>query len=346
MTGEPGPTEDGPTVPVAAIPQPALAYALEGGEPTILGTNTGFERALGPVAAGTALREWLDGRLAGDATAPSVCASLADGEAVDARIHGPGGAAAGAFRLRATGTADTDGGVLTLAAASTDEGAPVGADRIATVVSHDLRNPLDVAKANLRAARERGDDEYFEQVADAHDRMERIVQDVLTLARGEATITPATPVDLASVAEDAWTTVDTGAATLSVDPDLPTVEADPDRLRRLFENLFRNAVEHGSTSGRTESDGSADDAPTVTVGPLANGAFYVADDGPGIPSENRELVFEAGYSVDGGTGLGLTIVERIADGHGWTVSATDGTAGGARFEFREAAPESAAETGE
>ena len=73
---------------------------------------------------------------------------------------------------------------------------------------------------------------------------------------------------------------------------------------------------------------------TVTVGDLEDG-FYVEDDGTGIPADEREKVFEDGYSTSQhGTGFGLTIIGRIAEGHGWDVSVTDGTDGGARFEVR------------
>jgi signal transduction histidine kinase len=69
------------------------------------------------------------------------------------------------------------------------------------------------------------------------------------------------------------------------------------------------------------------------VGRLDNG-FFVEDDGPGIPEEMREKVFEAGYSSEEeGTGLGLSIVGTIAEAHGWTVSVTEGREGGARFEL-------------
>lgn len=74
---------------------------------------------------------------------------------------------------------------------------------------------------------------------------------------------------------------------------------------------------------------------TVTVGRLADDAgFYVEDDGPGIPSDRRSAVFERGVASDeGGTGLGLSIVATVANAHGWAVSATEGSDGGARFEF-------------
>jgi len=71
---------------------------------------------------------------------------------------------------------------------------------------------------------------------------------------------------------------------------------------------------------------------TITVGATDEG-FYVEDDGPGIPAEERESVFEGGYSTTAdGTGFGLRIVEQVATAHGWEVRVTDGTGGGARFE--------------
>jgi Signal transduction histidine kinase len=62
--------------------------------------------------------------------------------------------------------------------------------------------------------------------------------------------------------------------------------------------------------------------------------FYLADDGPGIPEEDRDRVLDRGYSTTAdGTGLGLAIVATVAEAHGWTVSVTDSIGGGARFEF-------------
>jgi signal transduction histidine kinase len=97
--------------------------------------------------------------------------------------------------------------------------------------------------------------------------------------------------------------------------------ADSDRLCQMFENLLRNAVEHGGES------------VAVRVGPLENG-FYVADDGPGISDENKPKVFDHGFSTDAtGTGFGLSLVRTIVGAHGWDVAVTDGEAGGARFEI-------------
>ena len=110
-----------------------------------------------------------------------------------------------------------------------------------------------------------------------------------------------------------------------------------------------DAAEHGSTSDRSEAGDAAEHADDVTVrvGPIettqvstdrVNG-FYVADDGPGIPEDERESVFEGGYSTsDDGTGLGLAIVRSIAEAHGWTATVAERDAGGARFEIHTRGP--------
>ncbi|MDS0283267.1 ATP-binding protein [Haloarcula onubensis] len=195
-------------------------------------------------------------------------------------------------------------------------------EKFASVISHDLRNPLHVARARLELARETGSDEHFAPIARAHDRMEAIIEDTLTLAREGELVTDVSPVSLEAIATDCWENVATGGATLAADGDVE-LQADPSKLRHIFENLFRNAIEHGA---------GEPDTVTVTVGPTADG-FYVADDGPGIPPEKRERVFEQGYSDGDGTGFGLAIVETIAQAHGWSVAVTESRAGGARFEF-------------
>jgi anti-sigma regulatory factor (Ser/Thr protein kinase) len=194
-------------------------------------------------------------------------------------------------------------------------------EAVAHVVSHDLRNPLDVAAAHLELARDERDGEHLQRVAEAHERMEQIIRDVLTLARGERAISPSDGVDLGAVVTDAWESVAADDVELSV-RDVPTATADRPRVERLVENLLRNAVDH------------AGPAPTIRAGGLADDAgFYVADDGDGVPSDIRETVFEPGYTESGdGTGLGLAIVRRIAAAHGWQVRLADSDAGGARVE--------------
>ena len=208
-------------------------------------------------------------------------------------------------------------------------------DQFASVVSHDLRNPLNVASGHLELAREEVDSSHLDAVADAHERMISLVDDLLTIAReGEAATEPQ-PVDLAELAEGCWGGVETAAASLEV-PDEHRIRADPGRTRQLLENLFRNAVEHGADGAA--SGGTGTDHLTVRVGSLDDG-FYVEDDGVGIPPEKREQVFDVGYSTSqDGTGFGLAIVQQVADAHGWDVSVAEGADGGARFEVRNVDP--------
>lgn len=218
----------------------------------------------------------------------------------------------------------------------------------ASIVSHDLRNPLNVLNGWLELAEGSGEADHFDRCYRAIDRMEALIDELLTLARTDERLADPETVELADLAEESWTTVATANATLTVDAER-TIQADVSGLRQLFENLFRNGVEHGSagshgelddalergpTSGRAESDSaeSGDDRVNVTVGDLNDG-FYVEDDGSGIPAEERDRVFEVGYSTTkGGTGFGLNIVQRVAEAHAWDVSVVEGRDGGARFE--------------
>jgi PAS domain S-box-containing protein len=198
-------------------------------------------------------------------------------------------------------------------------------EEFSRVVSHDLRNPLNVAEGHLDLLLEQSDSEHLDVIRESHDRMSDLIEDLLLLARQGETATDVTAVDLQDSVEKAWRNVETAEATLHADLDR-VVQADESRLRQLFENLVRNAVEHGG------------DAVTVTVGELDDG-FYVEDDGPGIQAEDPARLFEAGYSTTAeGTGFGLRIVEQVADAHGWTLRATDAEDGGARFEVTGAGP--------
>lgn len=193
-------------------------------------------------------------------------------------------------------------------------------EEFASIVSHDLRNPLNVAEGRLELAREDCESPHLEAVERAHDRMNALIEDLLTLAREGEAITETKAVDLAAVVAECWETVDTAEASLNLETD-QTIVADEPRLKQLFENLIRNAVEHGGS------------AVTITVGGLEDG-FYIEDTGPGIPDDNSETVFEAGYSTNTeGTGFGLSIVQQIVEAHDWNIRVTSRSEGGARFEI-------------
>ncbi|GAB3317322.1 PAS domain-containing protein [Haloplanus salinarum] len=196
-------------------------------------------------------------------------------------------------------------------------------ERFAGVLSHDLRNPLTVAAGELELAKcatEAGH-EHLDAVADAHARIEALIDDLLTLARDTDGDMDREALSLPTMVTRCWSDIETRDATLRVETER-TVNAESRRFRRLLTNLLGNAVEHGG------------DDVVVTVGET-DGGFYVADDGPGIPESERDRIFEAGYSTDeGGTGFGLEIVREFVDVHGWTVDVTESADGGARFDVR------------
>lgn len=106
---------------------------------------------------------------------------------------------------------------------------------------------------------------------------------------------------------------------VSTSSDAGDEASDEDALHQMFENLIRNSAEH--------------DASRATFGALPDGAgFYFEDDGEGIPDEEREKVFEHGYSTQGTTGFGLSIVRAIVEAHGWTIHVAEGSEDDARFE--------------
>lgn len=191
---------------------------------------------------------------------------------------------------------------------------------IRKVITHDLRNPLSVADNALILYRDTGDVEYLDKIERATNRIGRLIEQVTSLANDDTKITETTTVSLKSVARDAWEMVETGDAELHV-YDTSEFEADRDRFQQLLENLFNNAVSHNDT-------------PVTLSITTANERIIIEDDGVGIPEEDRERIFESGYSTEAEhTGFGLSIVKQIALGHGWDIEVTDGETGGARFEL-------------
>jgi signal transduction histidine kinase len=199
-------------------------------------------------------------------------------------------------------------------------------DEFAGVVSHDIQNPVTVARGRVELARNECDCEHLATIESALDRISRITDDVLWLAREGRDIGTVDAVVLGETIDAAWDIVGDCPAHAELhyaDETTPRIstEADAERLQQLFENLFSNAITHGGPD------------VTITVGTLDDG-FYIEDDGPGIPEADRDEVFAVGYSTsEDGTGFGLSIVERVSDAHGWEIDITDGSKGGARFEI-------------
>lgn len=199
------------------------------------------------------------------------------------------------------------------------------------IVSHDLRSPLSVVEGRLDLARRECDSDHLDDIERAHDRMETLIENLLTLARSGQHPNSMESIELSAAAERHWQGVETGDVTMITDTELE-FEADRSQLGQLLENLFRNATEHGFAEPSATHD---EIAKTVTVGTLpSSDGFYVEDNGFGIDSDDHEKLFESGYSTaESGIGIGLAIVKRIATAHGWTVDAIESDAGGVRVEI-------------
>ncbi len=208
--------------------------------------------------------------------------------------------------------------------------------------SHELRTPLTVIRGQLEvlASQPSPSGEEVRRVESLVQaeiaRISRLVDDLLLLAKSEQTqFLRVEPIDVRPFVEQLWDGTSLLAARrfeLGAVPD-GTLRADPDRLAQALRNLISNAVEHTA---------AGDGLVRMHVESLRGGRlrFRVEDDGPGIPREQRERVFDRFHRTDsardrasGGTGLGLAIVRAIVLAHGGDVSAGRSREGGARIEL-------------
>jgi two-component system, OmpR family, sensor kinase len=209
--------------------------------------------------------------------------------------------------------------------------------------SHELRTPLTVISGQLEvlAAQDRPTPEEIRRVQRVVGaeiaRISRMVDDMLLLARAEQRdFLHPTAIALPRFIADLWATTTAGRPRRLVLGPIPTgtLEADPDRLAQALRNLIDNALAHTAAP-----DGLVALATTALRGGACR--FTVIDDGPGIPAEERDRIFERFHRTDaararvaGGTGLGLAIVHAIAVAHGGSVAARAPTSGvGARLEL-------------
>ena len=314
------------------IPGAAVAYEMIDGEPIVRRVNGAFEQTFG-YDAETVVDESLDEFIiadGGDENAETYNERIADGERVQVEVERQTADGPKHFLLQVTplevGEESAPGyAIYSDVTEQREREAELRRqnerlDQFASVVSHDLRNPLNVAAGYLDLVRETGNVEHLDRIEDAIERMDDLVTDLLALAREGQDVGETESVALDTVANEAWTHVATGDASLRVETTRE-IDADRERLIELFENLYRNSVEH------------AGEAPTVTVGDLSgHSGFFVADDGPGIDPDIEP--FDTGVTTsEEGTGFGLPIVQSIAEAHGWSVGATESEHGGARFEF-------------
>lgn len=116
-------------------------------------------------------------------------------------------------------------------------------DRFASIVSHDLKNPLSVIMGHVTLARETGDPEHFDAIEDAADRMDEMLSELLQLTREGNFVGERTEIELRTLAREVWNDCEIDPATLEIESST-TIRADRDRLHELFVNLFENAYTH------------------------------------------------------------------------------------------------------
>jgi signal transduction histidine kinase len=205
-------------------------------------------------------------------------------------------------------------------------------DQFASMVSHDLRTPLNDAMMQADRLAGAHSDERTEALREELDRMESILDDMLDLARAGSSVETTEACPLEELVEEVWAALRTEGAELDCRVTDTTIQADTVRLFQALENLLRNALDHNDTP------------LTVRVGTLDGGdgvppaddpaGFFVEDDGRGIPGDEHDDVFDHGYTTSrNGNGYGLSVVRHIVEAHGWEIRATDGSDGGARFEI-------------
>jgi len=210
--------------------------------------------------------------------------------------------------------------------------------------SHELRTPLtsvlanlELLQASLQEPAQDDDRAMVDSALRSSRRMSRLVADLLLLARADAGRTSTKrPCDLAEVAGNAATEVLPllGDHEIEIDNERPLrVEGNPDELHRLVLNLLDNAARHTPPGATIELRLRQDGGDALVE---------VADDGPGVPAQMRDQIFDrfvrgdgpADTAVSAGSGLGLAIVRAVATSHGGTVEVGESEAGGALFRVR------------
>lgn len=200
---------------------------------------------------------------------------------------------------------------------------------VARRVAHEMKNPLTPIRFAVSQLRRRASSdtiEPLEVIAAESARLEAMAREFAELGRLPETVV--SPVDLRELLEQMLraTVPDTMEREFVSDPGEMVVEAHYDPLRRAFSNIFRNAIEACNGSGRV----------SVTLRRSGDAILIdIADTGPGIAVEKRELIFEPYFTEKGdGTGLGLAIVKQTIEHHGGTISVLDTPGGGATFRIR------------
>ena len=203
-------------------------------------------------------------------------------------------------------------------------------EQFVSILTHDIRNPLNIIEGYSQQVKTEKNASQVMKIERAAGRMRALIDDTLALYNESGAAEDLVSIPISKIADRAWQSVETADADLHI-RDKFTIECSPDRMCRMFENLYRNAIEHNDESVTIE----VGEYSAIGTSTRSNcGGFYIADNGTGIDPDDREKVFEYGEtSSQDGTGLGLPIVKRVADAHGWDIKIMDSSTGGAKFVF-------------
>ncbi|QSG14508.1 PAS domain-containing sensor histidine kinase [Halapricum desulfuricans] len=199
-------------------------------------------------------------------------------------------------------------------------------EEFATLGAHELRNRLQVVLADITRARSATGPDPLGHAEDTLDRMDRLLTQLLQLAKSGTIPRAVDAVDLRDVACQVWDGLDTPPGATFSPPPETSVVANRGALFEIFEALFDNSIEHG-----LGTNPGNDATLTVDVG-VSESGFYAADDGVGIPDEQRGHLFDVEYARSD-DGYGLYIVSALIDAHGWEIGVAESETGGARFEI-------------
>jgi signal transduction histidine kinase len=214
--------------------------------------------------------------------------------------------------------------------------------RMTSDIAHELRSPVSVMRGQLEAMMDGMFPLSLEQVAVVYDQtlhLGRLVEDLRTLTRAESDSLPLNktsvhPGDLVQrVTLDFTALAQDQAVELvaHVDPDLPPIQADSDRLRQVLANLIANALRYTPSGGRVN---------VSAVSQVGSVRFTVSDTGPGLTAEQSRHVFERFYRTDearqrdqSGSGLGLAITRELVRLHGGRIWVESVVGQGSQFNF-------------
>jgi len=193
-------------------------------------------------------------------------------------------------------------------------------EEIRSIVSHDFGNPLNLAAGRLDLVRTECDSEHIAHVEKGLNEIDSLTDEANTFIKAGREVTDSQQLSLESLATDCWKYAGEDRGTVSIEDT--TIRAEPERLRRVLNELIQNSFVHNE--GPLE----------LQIGPLEEErGFHVTDDGSGIPANEKEYVFDKGYTgISDRDGNGLAVVDEIARAHGWELRI--GESEGARIEVK------------